>query len=656
LDRQNFFLYINHELENGIESFTEMSWYEAESRFVGGPAYLSIGASDIQIGPEYYFNPFGPCGSDNRLPDEIIGAANLPCGGSRLEVDFFRALEAPRISLTDNQTYRFVQGFRGTKGAWDWETAVVLSRANRNNVTKNRISNTIIQDLLNSSSPDTYNIFSGAGGDLEGLRPALVDVYRRDESELQMIDFKLSNPELWNMPAGPVGFLAGFEFRRESFIDDRDPRLDGTIAFTAYEGATFPIVSDVANSSPTADNSGDRNVLSLFTEFALPITDTLDVQAAVRYEDFSDVGSTTVGKLAFGWRAMESLMLRGSWSEAFRAPNLVTINEDLVVRQGSRADAVCDYVERVTGVNLDQDCTPSIQRRASGSKDLLPEQSTNTSIGLVWDATDDLTLTIDYWTIEKEDSIALFGRENHSIYDLLLRLRNGTGNCDMTFNPALGRDDPDDGDIDAYFQAGICPAGDIDFNDDTYTNLDTRTIEGHDIGIYYDRETSFGDFNFKFVGTFYDTYEQEGSSGIALQVQQAINSGELPSGVQLSGYGDLLGRDGNYEEKFNASVRWSKGNFGAYVSMLRLGEFYDSGTFIESGGETVYWNLPAMTTYNASFDYDFDAFGAENRLRLGINNVTDERAPLCDCRFGYWSDAHGDFGRYAYLDWRMRFN
>ncbi len=62
-----------------------------------------------------------------------------------------------------------------------------------------------------------------------------------------------------------------------------------------------------------------------------------------------------------------------------------------------------------------------------------------------------------------------------------------------------------------------------------------------------------------------------------------------------------------------------------------------------------------MTTYNASIDYDFRAFGADNRLRFGINNLTDERAPICDCRFGYWSDAHRDTGSYWYLDWRLRF-
>ena len=659
LDRYNLFLYVNHEFESGIESFTELSYYEAKSDFKADASYLSIGASDLAIGPDYYWNPFGAVGLPNRLPDTLGDGTSIPDAGVPLEIDNYRALEAPRVSVTDNDIYRVLQGFRGTAGDWDWETAVVFSEATRTNITHNRISNTILQEMLLSSSPDTYNIFAGAAGDLEGLRPALIDVYRVDKSDLKMIDFKITNAQLFELPAGPVGFLAGVEYREESFSDDRDPRLDGTIPYISYEGATFPDVSDVANSSPTADNRGERDVTSLFTEFAVPVFKTLDVQLAMRYEDLSDVGDTTVGKIAFGWRPIEQLMIRGSWSEAFRAPNLITINEALVVRQNTRDDAVCEYVERETGANLSQDCTPSVQRQARGSSALEPEESTNTSIGVVWNATDSLMLTLDFWTIEKEKSIGLFGENNHAIYDLLLRLRAGTAACGTTtFNPALVRDDPNAGDVDSYLLAGICPAGDIDVVADDYLNLDTRTIEGYDVGVYYDAETSLGEFNFKFVGSFYDKYEQNGGSGgAAAEVQQAIESGELPDWItSLRGYGDLLQREGNMKEKYHASLRWSKNDWGAYLSMLHKGKFYDADTAIVVDGQAVNWWLPAMTTYNASVDYSFDAFGSDARVRVGVNNLTDERAPICDCRFGYWSDAHSDLGRQFYVDLMARFD
>jgi hypothetical protein len=51
-----------------------------------------------------------------------------------------------------------------------------------------------------------------------------------------------------------------------------------------------------------------------------------------------------------------------------------------------------------------------------------------------------------------------------------------------------------------------------------------------------------------------------------------------------------------------------------------------------------------------SLNFDQPRVGTDTRVRLGVNNLTDERAPLCDCRFGYWSDAHRDLGHYCYLD------
>ena len=420
--------------------------------------------------------------------------------------------------------------------------------------------------------------------------------------------------------------------------------------FTSFEGATYPIVSDVANSSPTADSSGGRDVFSLFTEFAVPLHETLDVQLAVRYEDLSDVGDTTVGKVAFGWRPLDQLMFRGSWSEAFRAPNLITINEELVVRQNGRDDFVCLYVEDVQDVNLD--CDNSVQRRARGSKDLVPEESTNTSVGFVWNATDNLTLTLDFWEIEKENTIGLFGEENHTILDLLFRLNAGTASCaGATFNPAVEREDPDDGEVQLYLDSGVCPAGVVSAVDDNYANLDTRTIAGHDIGVYYEKDTSAGTFNFRYVGTIYDEYEQK-PGGLAQVLIDAVDNGELPSNTPVQGFDNLLNREGNASEKHSASVRWRMESFGAGVTMTKVGRFYDPDQTLSTGKK--FW-VDSMSVYNAYFDYSFDLADVESRVRLGINNFTDARAPIADESFNYWSDVHRDLGRYYYLDLRLDF-
>ena len=171
-------------------------------------------------------------------------------------------------------------------------------------------------------------------------------------------------------------------FREESFVDSRDPRLNGTINFVDNSGNTYPFVSDVVNSSPTADSSGSRDVTSLFTELQIPVFDSLDVQLALRYEDYSDVGDATVGRFALGWRPIEQLLFRASISESVRVPNLVTVNETGVARSNTRNDYVCFFADPDENV---LDCRNSTQRTAAGSNLLVPEESTNSSIGVVWE-------------------------------------------------------------------------------------------------------------------------------------------------------------------------------------------------------------------------------------------------------------------------------
>jgi outer membrane receptor protein involved in Fe transport len=477
-----------------------------------------------------------------------------------------------------------------------------------------------------------------------------------------MVDFKLSNPELFDMPAGPVGFLFGAEYREESFKDDRDPRLDGTITFTyPRDGTTYPYVSDVVNSSPSSDSNGSRDTMSAFFELAIPVFNNFDLQAALRYEDASDYGSTTVGKLAFGWRVFEPLLIRGSWSEAFRAPNLVTVFEGLVVRSNSGlTDYVCRYAEEQWNVGRSPDdprwdeaadelaCSGSVQRRAEGADDLVPEESTNTSVGLVWEPTENLMFTVDFWEIEKTGTIGLFGERNHSLLDLLLRIEGGPSEC--VGNPLQGHADPDPDHVEYYDYAGICAVGDWVYTNDTYRNLDTRIVKGHDIGIFYSKDTDYGTWDLTIRGSFYDRYAQKpGPASQALI--DASESGVFPAGFPIPrGFGDLLRQDGNQTTKYNASLRWRRDNVGAGLSAYYLSDFVETGPGIRQGQK---WVIPSMTTYNGYFDYFVDLFNTETRVRFGVNNLLDERAPLADEVYGFFPDAHRDYGRYYYVDIRM---
>ena len=183
--------------------------------------------------------------------------------GKELYIDNYRYMEVPRLVNVKKETYRFLQGLRGSTANWDWEAAFVNSKATSDDITRNRMSNNLLKAALWDSTAAAYNPFS-ANNTATNIERTLVDVYRKGSSKLTMFDFKMSSNDFWTLPGGgDVGVLLGFEYRDEEMSDDRDPRLDGTITYTDFEGDTYPLVADVLNSSPTGDVSGGRHVTCL---------------------------------------------------------------------------------------------------------------------------------------------------------------------------------------------------------------------------------------------------------------------------------------------------------------------------------------------------------------------------------------------------------
>ena len=642
LERTNLFIYINHELENGNDFFSEISIYSAESERQDNNG--SFPAGNIAIASDYYWS------------QQVPGME-----GKKLRIDGWRPNTLPRIVNVEKDSYRFLAGLRGTTDTnWDWETALVYSKSETSDATSNRINLNALKVELNSTSASAFNIYD-PDFSRNNSQNILAVINRDDESELTMFDFKFSNDNIMDLPAGPVGALVGFEYREETYSDDRDPLLDGTIPFNSDSSLatnTHPYRSAVMGSSATEDVYGEKDVTSLFAEFQVPITDKINAQLAIRHEDFSDSKSATVGKLALGYEVNNSLFLRASASTAFRAPNLVQVNQLRVARTGTRIDSVMRYVASVndlpkSGTIGDYDFT--ILRYSEGAKDLEPEESDNTSLGLVItpESIEGLTITFDAWEIEKENTIGLFGRNNNGVMDLLLRLQAGNSNCDsVTGNSAVSRDDLSDLDAEelGYFaNAGLCPVGRSLVVKDEYLNMATRTIEGRDAVVYYDFETSFGDFALTYADTRTTTFEQT-PTGSFNTLQAAIDDGTLPSYTVLDGFGDLLGRDGNYERKSSFRMNYSRGDFGATVSALKIGSFYQAKISSSDGSK---WIIPSMTTVNASVYYKLKLMEKNARVKLGIKNVGDKRAPLADGYNGFFSDVHSDLGRNYYLDFRV---
>ena len=677
MKRQQFFVFLNHEFDNGIELFNEIGVYKSDSnRDISAGSWRS---GMFSIPSTYYWF--------SQLPESIGFPTNRSVG-----IDGWRPFNLNRQISVDKKSTRFVLGLRGTtKNGWDWETAIVNAGASSVDAAGNRITYEAMYEQFYGSVSTTsaaFNIFD-TNWDTNNGDNVLTTIYRKDKSTLDMFDFKVSNNELIDLPAGPVGILIGMERRRESYTDDRDPYLDGTITNQDCCGVTsptrsHPFTSGVLGSSPTVDVTGDKKVDSVFVEMIIPVTEQLDAQIAVRKEDFSDTESTSVGRVALGYVVNDYLKMRASVSTAFRSPNILQINQPYVTRTGTRTDAVQEYriyknngdsrPSSGSGFANDYTISNTLHYRL-GNDQLLPEESDNATFGVVITPNDSLTITVDRWSIEKDNTIGLFGRNNSSVYDLLLRIQQGIGGAttvsDMlafcegknVLNSQFGKyaldgsyvlrdSNPSSSYDDDFFNAGICPAGQQDTVYEPYQNLALRTVEGTDIAIYYDFETSIGDFNITLQSSITDKFEQEPSSQFSA-ISAAVADGTLPAYTVLEGYGDLKNNENiGTDQKDTLKVNYRRGDWGASLTALRVGELLDNGV---KGDNGEIYLIPSMTTANLSVYKKFTLKGNDARLRLMVRNIADERAPLADGWFGFYSDIHRDDGRHYYLDLRMDF-
>ncbi|TRD12123.1 TonB-dependent receptor [Erythrobacter insulae] len=685
--RYNAQALLSYELSDTAEFYFEGSYYRSEN-FREREQSTMLSAVPLGIEATAFWNPLGattlPDGSPNpNRVDNGIGSGVTDDGRALLMEDYRWIDAGPRLGSVTKDEFRLVAGLRGEFGGWDYDTGFLYAQANTTDLTRNRISGTLAQDAINRTDATAYNPFNGGcftdqlGINVIDCTPnpqsvidaITIDVFRKGETTLALGDFKVSRPDLFELPGGGVGFAAGVEFRRETFKDDRDPRLDGTITFTnAVNGDTFG--SDVVGSSPSPDTSGNREVYSAFAEALVPLVspdmnvplfDTLELQLAARFEEFSDSSSAFVPRAAVAWRPIGDILLRGAWSQGFRAPNLIQINDAGTTRSNSVIQAVECVAEIIKGDEADvPDCgTQGTIDFRSGARDLEPENTESINFGVVLTPSfiPGLTLTADYWQVEQEGIIGIFGNSNALLLDLVLRLQN-------SFNPNVLRDAPDQDQLDLYAGTGINPAGDIQQILNPYRNLDRRTSEGLDFSVLYEFGTGFGDFDFQLNAARLLGFNQEAGPDAellftdltpALQQISELSVGDVAA-LQPFGFGELLEIDGRPRWRLSGSAAWESGPvrinlFGRYVDRV-----FDPSAQQDDTAEL--FEVGDWFTLNFGISYSIDDTGTAidgTRLRFGVNNILDEDPPIADESFGFYGSLHSARGRQFSFDIRKNF-
>ena len=650
VDRYNAFATISREIGD-VEVFGEVGFYRASLSGLREQS-APLASAVISIPASNYYNPFGAStiggvANPNRLPNLV----NVPAAGLPLRITTYRPVDTgPRVyEVTDDST-RLLAGVRGERAGFDWESAIVYSWAKTDDFTTNAVSNTLFQQSLAKATPDAYNPFNGGNqqvysgadttpnnaGTIAGF---LVGVNRISETTLAMWDLKVSRPDVVALPGGDVGIASGLEVRRESYVDNRDPRLDGTIKYTdVVTNITYG--TDVMGASPSPDVRAHRSIMSAYLELAVPVVSpvmeiplvkSVDMQLAARTERYSDFGTVTKPKVALNWTMTDWLALRGSASQAFRAPNLPQFYSSGTQVSNTRTDFSFCRLNAVTCAGAS-----TIEVR-SGNQGLGPEEADNLSAGLVLEpslpeSAGKLTLSVDFWSIKQTEVIGIEGGQVQLLYDYLLRL-------DGQSNPNLVRDAP----------VGTNRVGQLLQINDNYFNITPRQLEGLDASLRYElRRTKFGNFTFTVNAAKLTKFEQQATE-MARKVIDANNAGRFGPGIVVTAAGNQIGINGNPEWRGSASLTWRQQQWRAGMFVNYVGSVFDTGPAAVNGQ---LFEVDSWTTMSVYGQYDFrrrDDILDQTSLRLGVRNIEDKDPPVTSTNFGYFGSLANATGRYVYV-------
>ncbi|MEO1729818.1 MAG: TonB-dependent receptor [Pseudomonadota bacterium] len=510
-------------------------------------------------------------------------------------------------------------------------------------------------DVSGQTRPVTFQIGDGSCAPLNLLNPtdfgqaaldfAFLDLKRDTVIEQQQFLAVLAGDteHLFELPGGPVGFAAGFEWRRDDSQFTRD-------SLESIEARVIENVNAPLFDSPNPPGQGIR-VWELFGEVRLPIlgdmpfVENFEVTAAGRYSDYNTIGTTETYSFGAQYSPVEWFTLRGTLSRAVRAPNIgelfapqgiatIGVNADPCddgnINDGTANRAANCALFVVDGFSSDDFLTAFSTGTSGGNPNLTEETSDSLTIGGVFNpsglfggALDNLVVIVDYYDIEIEDAVGtLTGAQIAAACVDLPDINN-------QFCDAIERDPNRGGAIVGFTSGNI--------------NLSLLRARGIDFETRYSFDAPFG-------GGDYGTFTLSAAGTRFLErftesdpiIQQTIADETDPLQQELliadqATQSDLLGVLGNPEWIVNFGLNWNFDRFNIgwrtrfESSTLRISNA--ANTDVEIVGDEVVTSVSEDVVDDSQrytgdgFEHDFSvSFEATDSVQIfgGVNNVFDQ--------------------------------
>ena len=477
---------------------------------------------------------------------------------------FWRITElGSRTDEIKTDTYRLVAGFEGVYNDWDWETGIHQAKSKSTLSGRNYVSASTLQTAFDNNLLNPFGTSSQA--DLDFIRTG---IGRTAETLSQGIDAKISG-EIGQMDAGPLMLAVGGSYLNEDLEDT--PNLE----------------PDILGQGSTA-GKGDRNSTAVFAELNLPLQENIEMQLALRAENYSDFGSTVNPKAAIKYKPSSTVMLRASVGTAFRAPSLSELHQ----ADTSATAFLVDTARCIDAGGVGPLCDP--QQTAvivSSNPNLDAEESTSYYLGALFEPTKQFSVGLDYWNYDQKNIVAVNTQDVVDINDDTKVIRPG-------------------GPLTAI--AGVF---------DQYTNTANRKTDGIDIDLRYRWDTSVGKFELRSMTTKLFSFKER------------IRAADA--------YVDYAGKFQRPDLRSSLSLNWKRDDYAVVLSTHYIDSYEDSNYDNDSH------IVDSYQTYDGQFIYS----GFEKMsLVVGVNNILDEAPPFSNSSYaGYDSATHNPTGRFYYV-------
>lgn len=512
------------------------------------------------------------------LGASLNGEGNAP--SRTLDIDYLRTMAG--LTFAINETW--------SADVWIQRAKATRDEAQPFNFIANAVNGSALSGVWNPfgsalatpglvSPKDGVSTAGNSQDVLNSLYTFNVNSYEANQTTFDLV----VTGEAFELSGGPVGLAFGAQYRDEDFSFTADP---------------LRAIAGGASRSPDNSLAGEQEAFAVFSEALLPITDDLEVQLALRYEDYGDSGGDTLDpKLAAKYQFTPSFALRGSFGTSFQAPTTRQVSE-AISRQSFRDSAV---VNPVTGA---LECGAGGvdivgELNVSGGPGLAPQSSENINLGMIFQLENGLDLTLDYWRFDYTDLIAQ-GQSGQSIID------NDCADDGVPNDPRIERDGG--GNIRRVFSL--------------FSNTGSVVTDGFDLGARYGWDVAGGIFTLNSQMSYINKFEVT-DDGVTFD---AVGSRNFNN--QFSSLPEL---------RANLSGSWTNDAH----TITATTRFIDS--YMNDANDE---EVDSFTTFDLHYSYTTGG-EAPLTLRIGANNLFDEEPPSLGQRErpGYDDTVHDVRGR-----------